>query len=864
MSRKHALLIALTFVFLVPTRASADVEVADVFGSEMVLQRDVPVPVWGKAEPGEKVIVSFAGQSKTATADGVGRWSVTLDAMAASDRPRPLVVQGTGEPIMLENVLVGEVWLVLYHWLGKQYGTEGPVPSASTRVCEFGASRDNFSPTPQEAFGKNNAWGPNRYNGFDVLSIPFANRLSEELGVPVGIVRARVGDLDATIPVEGFAAMPALDDIARQVETWYPTTRRGKQAYQQWYAQLKQWKQTLDQKLERGESIKPGQPPLAPGPVLGDPAQPTVVFNGQLNPLVPLAFRGVLHIHEESTQGDPRCTNDLRYADKMRALIAGLRAVFRRPDLAFAFSQRNQPDIYHAHTAGGKENKENVSELNFNAWHAHRDRQRRVLPFENTGMVVTLDVENYSGKVGERFAGWALAAVYGRGGASSGPVYKGHRIEGDCVVLEFDHADGGLTAADYPEIGRPLVEQKDGVLRFFAVAGENRIFHRAEALIEGKTVIVRSDKVAQPVAVRYACHFDPRGMNLYNRAGLPASPFSTDDWPMEPFDEAVEAYASKGPEELVALLGYPTMPHSHAAAKALGAKGETTVLPIVERLLGSRDPDERCGGLRTLGYLYWMGLIPRASGYYSQQPQEATPAIARAIEMIGEAAADADPHVRRCAAEALALIGSENETVFEIIRKLATDDDALVRTAALRMSKYRFKTHAHNTALAYALLENKPLADRTSAALAGTLLNHYRIAGPIDLAAAARYLQKIGPGQGGDVVGDLGDMLRRIQLPGSTKKALDDPEVMSAVLHLHAIGYRNYFLYGVWRWVTLEDHVPAIQEEIRRLRVEIERLGREKPEGWRDLSSRYADAIEGLEAEIVRAEIDRAESTTKR
>ncbi|HUT10616.1 MAG TPA: hypothetical protein VMY42_08970, partial [Thermoguttaceae bacterium] len=126
------------------------------------------------------------------------------------------------------------------------------------------------------------------------------------------------------------------------------------------------------------------------------------------------------------------------------------------------------------------------------------------------------------------------------------------------------------------------------------------------------------------------------------------------------------------------------------------------------------------------------------------------------------------------------------------------------------------------------------------------------------------YLQKIGPGQGGDVVGDLGDMLRRIQLPGSTKKALDDPEVMSAVLHLHAIGYRNYFLYGVWRWVTLEDHLPAIREEIRRLRNEIERLDREKPEGWRDLSARYADAIEGLEAEIVRAEIDRAESTTKR
>jgi len=836
--------------------AAANVEVADIFGPEMILQREAPVPVWGTAEPEEKVTVAFAGQKKTATTDGNGRWSVKLDAMPASAEPRLLVVKGDGDPLTLENVRVGEMWLVLSHWIGKQFTCEGPVPNDNTRIRVFGGDRrGNHSPTPQQALGDNRTWGPGeRLSDFDLLTIPFVNRLNDAVGVPVGIVRVAVGELDATIPVEGFAAMPALSDVAERVETWYPTTRRGKQAFQQWYADLKQWRQALKQKIERGASIEPTQPPLVPGPVLGDPNQPTVVFNRQLNPLVPFAFRGVLHVHDENHQGNPTTTEDPRYADKMRALIAGLRAVLKTPDLAFAYSQRSQPSKYHPHTAGGKNSKGTLDGFSFVAWHGHRDRQRRVLPFTNTGMVVTLDVENYSGKVGERFAGWALSEVYGKGGASSGPIYRSHRIDGGRVVIEFDHADGGLMAAGYPEIGRPVVEQKNGEPRFFAVAGADRIFHRAQARIKGTTVVVQSDRVGKPVAVRYACHFDPRGMNLYNRAGLPASPFSTDDWPFATFDETVVECMSKSPEELAAMLGYPTMLHSHAAAKALATKGEAVVLALVRRLLESEDADQRCGGLRTLGYLYWLGIIPRGSGYYGQKPQEVTPAIARAIALIGDAADDPDPHVRRCAAEALALIGSENEAVFTIIKKLALDEDSLVRTAALRMCKYRLNTHAHNTAVAYAVLEKKPLADRTSAALAGTLLNHYRIEGPIDILAAASYYRKIGPGQGGDVVSSLGDMLRRIQLPDSEKKALGHPEVMSALLHLYSLGYRRYFLYGVWHWVLMEEHFPAMRAEMRRLESEIKRLRREKPAGWRDLAGRYIAAIEGLAAAIAKAE----------
>lgn len=400
-------------------------------------------------------------------------------------------------------------------------------------------------------------------------------------------------------------------------------------------------------------------------------------------------------------------------------------------------------------------------------------------------------------------------------------------------------------AAGFPEIGRPLVEQKGAPLRFFALAGADRIFHRAEARIKGNTVLVRSHAVAKPVAVRYACHFDPRGMNLYNRAGLPASPFRTDDWPIASLDETVDKLAGEKPEALAGMMGYPTMPHSHAAARALAKKGSAVVLPIVKRLLAGKDPDQRCGALRTLGYLYWYGVIPRGSGYYSLKPQEVTPAIARAIEMIAKGSDDADPLVRRTAAEALSLIGSENEDVFAIIKKLALDDDVLVRTAAMRMSKYRFNTHAHNTALAYALLERKGFADRVSVQQAGNLLNHYRIAGPIDVAAVGRYFKRIGPGQGGDVMGNLGDLLRRLPY-SDNEKALGHPNAFPGLLNLYSLGYRNYFLYGLWRWIDVKAHVPALGQEIRRLEGEIRRLRSEKPDGWSDLSARYADAIEGL------------------
>ncbi|MBL7134625.1 MAG: HEAT repeat domain-containing protein [Phycisphaerae bacterium] len=298
------------------------------------------------------------------------------------------------------------------------------------------------------------------------------------------------------------------------------------------------------------------------------------------------------------------------------------------------------------------------------------------------------------------------------------------------------------------------------------------------------------------------------------------------------------------------MLGDPAEAQSHAAARSLGQLGESA-LPAIERLGKSDDADPRCGALRALGYMYWMGPIQR--NYYTLEPQKVTPAIARAVDIIAPAASDPAPDVRHSVVEAMSLIGSENERIFAVIRKLAVDDDARVRTAALRMSKYRFNKYDHCIAMAYALLAEKPFGDRTSADLAGNLINHQRINGPIDLKVVGRHLGRIGPGQGGGVVSGLGDTMRRIKADDGTE-ALNDPQVLQGVLNVYAIGYRNYMLYGVERWITYRKNIPAFRAKVDELTAEIKRLQKDKPDKWQDLSARYGDAVEGLKALIDRAE----------
>lgn len=823
-------------------RKATTVKLSSPLAPGMVLQRDMPVPIWGVAAPGKAVTVAFGGQTKKTRADAEGKWSVTLDAMTASAKPAALVVRGDSGQVKLDNVLVGEVWLVIAGRLEKRYSVDSPVPVKNVRYVATGGG---FNSYPMTAYGRNRPWAEARESEtIPAVLITFANEVARGAGVPVGLVHVPAGKLPAIVPVEGFGEIKELRDVAERCETWYPATQRGRAAYDKWLAAMKAWLAGLDANLKPGKKAQPTQPPPAPGPTPGDASEPTVAYNASIHPIVPLAIRGAIHLDPDTGAAEPR------YVDYMRALVAGLRKVFGRPDMPFAFTQLGQPGMYEQSIFG--------NETSYDEWYGHRDRQRRAAAATGAGLIVTADLEGYSPFVGERIALWALAAAYGRDDAACGPRYKSCRVEGDKIIVRFDNAHGGLRIAESPKMGMMTSRSNDRRLQTFSLAGEDRVFHTAEGILQSDgTVIVACPKVPKPVAVRYACRIDPRGRKLFGVRGMayffgqPASPFRSDDWPIEDPNAVAGSLEGTSPEKLAARLGDPHDARSIGAAMALGRLGDKA-MGTIDRLLNKGDTEEKCGALRALGTMHWHGPVPRR--YYGAAAQEITPAVRKALDRIIPATKDADVDVRYIATEALALIGAEDGELAGVLRTLATDDDPRIRCAALKIAKFRFNEYKHIVAMAYALLTEKPFGDRTSLHIAGNLINHQRINGPIDVKLVGDYLAKLRPGLGSEAVSSLGDALRRIKMKGADRPSLNSPDALPGVLNAYAIGYRDYMLYGVERWISEPENIPAFRAKIDELTAEIRRLKKDRSPGWEDRAARYADAIDGLKAMIANIE----------
>ncbi len=252
--------------------------------------------------------------------------------------------------------------------------------------------------------------------------------------------------------------------------------------------------------------------PLEPAPMakhpLGNQWAPTGLYNGMIHPLVPFAIRGAIWYQGESNVGDGPA-----YLDKMRALIGGWRSVWQQDDFPFYFVQLAPIDYT------------NYFDVDPLALPLIWEAQTGALSLANTGMVVTTDIGNTkdihpSNKqdVGKRLALWALARTYGRQDlVYSGPLYRSMEVEGARIRIHFDHTGSGLTSSDGKPLGR------------FEIAGNDRKFVAARATIDGDTIVVVSDEVPDPLAVRFGWHQEAEP-NLSNREGLPASPFRTDRW----------------------------------------------------------------------------------------------------------------------------------------------------------------------------------------------------------------------------------------------------------------------------------------------------------------------------------------------
>lgn len=500
----HAAFVA--SLFALGSTAQAEVSLPAVIGNHMVLASGMPQTIWGWANPGEEVTISFGENKATVKTDANGDWLVKLPAMAASSEPQEMTVSGTNT-IKLSDILVGEVWLG-----SGQSNMQWSVEASDNAQAEIAAANYPqlrlFSvplvPAGKPAKNVNAAWTvctPDNVKSFSAVCYYFGRELHKSLKVPVGMIASSWGGtaIQPWIPPAGYDGVPELEGERKQIAS----LREGYQAaLENKLPEVKAWLESSEKAVAFGQPI--AEPPVMPGNPFNSNGAPTGLYNGMIHPLAPFALRGALWYQGEANVGLGR-----HYHELMRGLILGWRTVWAQGDIPFLFVQL-APFNY----GGDPQRLPGI-------WEA----QTETLKVPNTGMVVTTDITNINDihprnkqEVGRRLALWARAKFYGENElVYSGPLYESMAVEGSRIRLKFQHIGGGVVARD----GKPLT--------WFSIAAADKKFVPATATIDGETVLVESADVSAPVAVRFGWHqiAEP---NLSNKAGLPASPFRTDDW----------------------------------------------------------------------------------------------------------------------------------------------------------------------------------------------------------------------------------------------------------------------------------------------------------------------------------------------
>ncbi len=462
----------------------AELKLPSVFGKDMVLQRDLPVPVWGWANAGEEVSVEFSGQTKTTKSDQDGKWMVKLDALEACAEGQTLSVTSDGK-IELSGVLVGEVWIcsgqsnMEWRLASSLNGKEEAAAANHETIRLFNVPGHLTSPTPLDHCP--GTWAKCETasaNGFSAVGYFFGRRLNKELGVPIGLIGSNWGGtrIEPWTSLDGFRSVEELSDLAEKA---------GK---------------------------------ISEGKIGG--GTPTAIYNAMVHPLAPLAMRGAIWYQGESNGGE-----GVSYYHKKKALVNGWRKVFQNPDLAFYWVQLANFRAPNDKPEGG------------DGWAKIREAQRKALEIPHTGMAVITDIGEAGDihprnkqDVGWRLSQWALHQTYDKKDlVPAGPLFKCQKIEDASIRLSFDHVGSGLMVGKKEGL-QPTAKVADGKLAHFAIAGEDKKWFWAEATIDGETVVVKSSDVPKPVAVRYGYTINPATANLYNKEGIPASPFRTDDW----------------------------------------------------------------------------------------------------------------------------------------------------------------------------------------------------------------------------------------------------------------------------------------------------------------------------------------------
>ena len=498
------------------TAATAEVKLPPVLSSRMVLQRDMAVPIWGTAAPEEKVTVSFRGQEKTATADPEGKWLVKLDPLKAGG-PDTMKIAGA-DTVTLEDVLVGEVW-VGSGQSNMAGGVAGYAKNDEVLAKLAAASYPTLRLKKSGAQGWEEAT-PENNGRFSAILFAFGTRLHQELDVPVGLMVGAVGGTPSGfwLSQEAYESDAACKQAVQQLAATYS----GADAEKKYEQDLQRWEKAAAEAKQNGAK-PPRKPdlPLKPGECRGQVGH---LDEAHLRPYLPYGLRGVLWDQGESGTA----ISGVDQYTLMGALIRGWREEWGQGDFPFIYVQKPSGggcawDQADPVTAQGEKFSPLPAAVPSTADGLYVENHVRIMQYPQTGMAIASDLGpgvhpvNKSG-YGARAARVALGMVYGCKVEIYGPGYQSHKAEGDKIRISFTHAGQGL---DY---------RHGEKLQGFAVAGEDKAFHWADAVIDGDAVLVSCDKVASPVAVRYAWGRVYPWANLFNKDGLPAVPFRTDSW----------------------------------------------------------------------------------------------------------------------------------------------------------------------------------------------------------------------------------------------------------------------------------------------------------------------------------------------
>ena len=510
--------IALLSFLLISSTMHAAVKPARCFSDHMVLQRDMAVPVFGTAEPGERIVVTIAGQTKKTTADSDGRWRVELKPLKAGG-PYAMSIAGA-TTVKFSDILIGDVWMgsgqsnmagaaghyakrddVLAKWIA-----DGPYPNVrllSTRTKTW------VTATPTTAAQ------------FSAILFAFGLTLHKDLDVPIGLYVGAVGGTPSGlwIPSEALFASAECERLYNDGRKAYSHERQMKQ----YTAKLAAWDRASAKAKAEGKKPR-GRKPTAPTPPPPfKELKAGGLFDRYIRHMAGYGIRGVLW---DQGEAGTKILNIDQFT-MMGALIGGWRELWGQGEFPWIYVQKPSgggcafglEDDFTTRMADAFEPL--PSQINPKDDGVYREIHSRIMQHPNTHMAIARDLgssvhpANKSG-YGARAAQVALAKVYGKDVERYGPLYRSHTVEGDKIRITFTN------------VGQGLAFRHADRLQGFAIAGEDKVFHWADAVIDGETVVVSSKDVPSPVAVRYAWARVARWANLFNKDGLPALAFQTD------------------------------------------------------------------------------------------------------------------------------------------------------------------------------------------------------------------------------------------------------------------------------------------------------------------------------------------------